>query len=95
MILKNTKIIARKTSVINELGMHARPASKIAQIAESAQSEVRLCVNSTKVDATSVIDILTLCAVKGTQIVVEIKNQEDVLILDQIVDFFEAGFGEK
>ena len=92
--MNNNELLARKTSVINKLGMHARPASKIALMAESAQSEVWLCTNSSKVDATSVIDILSLCAVKGTQVVIEIENQEDNGILDQIVDFFEAGFGE-
>ena len=92
--MKNSRIIARSTSVKNELGMHARPASKIAQIADLAKSDVWLCANSTKVDATSIIEILTLCAVKGTKIVIEIENQEDIMFLDQIVDFFEAGFGE-
>ena len=75
--------------------MHARPASKIAQIAEAAKSDVWICANSTKVDATSIIDILTLCAVKGTKIVIEIENREDIMVLDQIIDFFETGFGEK
>ncbi|MBC8440293.1 MAG: HPr family phosphocarrier protein [Deltaproteobacteria bacterium] len=74
--------------------MHARPASKIAQMVDSAQSGVWLCANSTKVDAASIIDILTLCAVKGTKIVIEIENQEDMMILERIFDFFEAGFGE-
>ncbi|MCD4719883.1 MAG: HPr family phosphocarrier protein [Desulfobacula sp.] len=92
--MKNKGIIARRTSVINELGMHARPASKIAQIAELAQSDVWLCANSIKVDATSIIDILTLGAVKGTKILIKIENQEDRVVLDQIIDFFEAGFGE-
>ncbi|CCK79614.1 HPr family phosphocarrier protein [Desulfobacula toluolica] len=92
--MKNSEIITRKTLVKNELGMHARPASKIAQMAELAQSDIWLCANSTKVDATSIIDILTLCAVKGTRIVIEIENQEDMVILDRIVDFFETGFGE-
>jgi phosphocarrier protein len=92
--LKNSRIIARKTSVKNELGMHARPASKIAHLAGLAQSDVWLCGNATKVDATSIIDILTLCAVKGTQIVIEIENQEDIAVLDQIFNFFETGFGE-
>ncbi len=92
--MNNSEIIARKTSVKNELGMHARPASQIARFAESAQHEVWLCVDSVRVDATSIIDILTLCAVKGTIIVVEIESQEDMVVLDQIVDFFEAGFGE-
>jgi len=92
--LKDKKIIARRTSVKNELGMHARPASKIAQIVDAAYSDVWLYANSTKVDAASIIDILTLCAVKGTKIVIEIENQEDMMILEQIFDFFESGFGE-
>ena len=92
--MKDRRIITRRTSVKNELGMHARPASKIAQMVDSAHSDVWLCANSTKVDAASVIDILTLCAVKGTKIVIEIENQEDMMILEQIFDFFEAGFGE-
>jgi len=92
--LKDKKIIARRTSVKNELGMHARPASKIAQMVDSAHSDVWLCADSTKVDAASIIDILTLCAVKGTKIVIEIENQEDMMILEQILDFFESGFGE-
>jgi phosphocarrier protein HPr len=84
----------KATRVKNELGMHARPAGVIAKIAMTAQDEILLCANSDKVDATSIIDILTLGAVKGTKVVVEIENQEDVEILNQIIDFFEAGFEE-
>ena len=74
--------------------MHARPASQIAQMAEQASAGVWLCANDNKVDATSIIDILTLCAVKDTQVLIEIEDDSDVTILDQIVDFFEDGFGE-
>lgn len=74
--------------------MHARPASRIAQMAESAQFGIWLHANSIKVEATSTLDILTLCAVKGTDIMVEIESQKDVDVLNQIVDFFETGFGE-
>jgi phosphocarrier protein HPr len=92
--LENSGITARKTAVINELGMHARPAARIAQMAEQAQDEIRLCVDGNKVDATSVIDILTLCAVKGTRVLIEIDNKADTAVLEQIVDYFENGFGE-
>jgi phosphocarrier protein HPr len=92
--LNKIEIITRTTSVKNELGMHARPAAQIARFAEKATGEVSLCADTTKVDAQSIIDILTLGAVKGTHIVVEIGNTDDIEILEQIVDFFEAGFGE-
>ena len=92
--MENSGIRARKTIVKNELGMHARPAARIAQMAEAAQSDIWLCVSDAKVDATSIIDILTLSAVKGTQVMIEIENEADVSVLDRIVDFFEDGFGE-
>ncbi len=74
--------------------MHARPASQIAQMAENAVSEVWLKVDSQKIDASSIIDILAMCAVKGTQVKVEVNSEDDINILDQIVEFFEDGFGE-
>ena len=92
--MENDPVITRTTIVKNEFGIHARPASRIAQIAASARSDIWLNVNSKKVDASSIIDILTLSAVKGSQVVVEIADQTDQDILDQIVEFFEDGFGE-
>jgi phosphocarrier protein HPr len=86
--------LTRLTLVKNELGMHARPASQIALMAAAATGDIWMQVDSQKIDASSIIDILSLCAVKGTQISVEIDKPDDVLILDQIVDFFESGFGE-
>ncbi len=74
--------------------MHARPASTIAKLAADGRADIWLCVDANKVDATSIIDILTLCAVKGTQVLVEIEDEADVNILEQIVEFFEDGFGE-
>ena len=74
--------------------MHARPASQIAKLASSAMSEVWLKANENEVDATSIIDILTLGAIKGTKITVEIKDDQDMKVLDDIVNFFELGFGE-
>lgn len=74
--------------------MHARPASQIAQLAETASANVWLHTDSQKVDASSIIDILAMCAVKGTKVCVEVENMEDTDILNQIVSFFESGFGE-
>lgn len=94
MVLNDNDRFIRITGVVNDLGMHARPASRIAQIAETAKSDVWICVDRVKADAKSVIDILTLCAVKGTQITVQIADQTDKAVMDQIIDYFKSGFGE-
>ena len=92
---KGKNILMEKTTLVkNVLGIHAQPAGVIAKIANKAQNQVWLCAGLIKVDATSIVDILTLGAKKGTSIVVEIKNSEDIKVLDQIIDLFETGFGE-
>lgn len=85
---------SRQTKVVNALGMHARPAARIAEMAAAAQGNIRLSTDSTTVDASSIIDILTLCAVTGTQITIHTDDPEDSAVADGIKAFFDKGFGE-
>lgn len=86
--------LTREITVVNELGLHARPAAKIAELAAKSASNVWLIKNGEKVDASSVIDILSLCGTKGTRLIVQAERSEDKIILAQIVDLFEQGFKE-
>lgn len=86
--------MVHNTVVINDLGMHARPASQIAQIAMTAESEIWLSDGNTKVDASSIIDILTLCAKKGSRILIQAESFEDAAVVDKIKTLFDDGFGE-
>ena len=86
----------KKTVIVkNEFGIHARPAGAISKIANLAKGVIYLCVNSNKADASSLIDILTLGAVKGSKVVIEIEDKKDVVKLDKICELFESGFGEQ
>jgi len=84
----------KTATVINELGLHARPAARIAAIANEAQSDVWLYKNGEQADATSIIDILSLACFKGTVVTLEINNPADAPVLNKIIDFFERGFEE-
>ena len=90
--LKND--LTRTLTVVNELGLHARPAARIAAIAGEARSDVRLCKNGEQADATSIIDILSLACFKGTVVTLEITNTADMPVLNKIIDLFERGFEE-
>lgn len=86
--------VSRQTIVLNDLGMHARPAAKIAQMAMTATKNIWLSNGSTQVDASSIIDILTLCAKKGARIHIQAESSRDTAVLEQIKAFFDSGFGE-
>ena len=80
--------------IINELGLHARSAARIAEMALHAKSNVWITKEEETVDAKSIIDMLTLACAKGSKITVAIESGSDIDILNNIVQLVEAGFGE-
>lgn len=88
------KPLSRQVEIRNELGLHARSAARIAQIAQTAQSNVWIARDHESVDAKSIIDMLTLACAKGTVITVSIDAKRDMDVLDRIIALVEDGFGE-
>ena len=81
-------------TIKNELGLHARSAAQIANIAGTSAGKVWLKKDDQKADASSIIDILTLACEKGTKIQIIIEDLADINTLDAIVDLIDRGFGE-
>ncbi len=92
--MKKKAVLCLRTAIVNDLGMHARPAAKIAEMAMAAKGNIWLSNGSLKVDASSIIDILTLSAVKGTDIEIEAQDMDDEQTIQDIKTFFDIGFGE-
>jgi phosphocarrier protein HPr len=90
----NNRVIAKDIVVINELGLHARSAAKIAELAKNAKSKVWVQKDNEKVDAKSIIDILTLACEKGSKIQIIVEDASDKTVLDSIVRLAVNGFGE-
>ncbi|MCK5313364.1 MAG: HPr family phosphocarrier protein [Desulfobacteraceae bacterium] len=93
--IKKKESLSHNITIKNLLGIHARPAAKIAEIVKKAKQNVWLSTQDSKVDAGSIIDILSLGGCMGTKILVEIETHEDIDILKMICDLFESRFGEE
>ncbi len=79
---------ARTVIVGSAVGLHARPASLIAQAAGDLDVDVFLSVEGEEpVDASSAMMIMTLGAERGAQVTVESEDQSAV---DTIADMVEA-----
>jgi phosphocarrier protein len=85
---------SRSLSIVNDLGLHARSAAKLAQLAGEATSGVWIMKNGDAADATSMLDILTLACPKGTTITVSIDDEADMPVLERICALVRSGFGE-
>ena len=86
--------MSKTVVIVNELGLHARSAAKIARLAQQATSDVWLEFDGEQADATSIIDMLSLGCPQGTTVTVAISEGQDINILDALVDLIKSGFEE-
>lgn len=91
---KSAKELSRNVIIINEFGLHARSAARIAELVQNAKSKVWIIKDGKRVDASSIIDILTLACGKGSNITLTINSWSDIDILNAIVQLIERGFEE-
>ena len=87
-------IKSRTVIIVNDLGLHARAAAKLAQLAEKAGQGIWIQKNGDTADATSMLDIMALNCPKGTEITVSIDDEADMETLERIVELIRSGFGE-
>jgi phosphotransferase system HPr (HPr) family protein len=86
--------LSRNIVITNELGLHARPAAMIAKLAQKAQTNIWIVKNGAKVDAASIIDILSLGCVKGTELTFLTEHKNDVGVIDEIIGLIKNGAGD-
>jgi phosphocarrier protein len=86
--------LSRELLIVNELGLHARSAAKIAALAKNAAAGVWLIKGGQAADAASIIDLLSLACSKDTVITLKVDSPSDRAILDRIAALIENGFGE-
>lgn len=86
--------LSRELLIVNELGLHARSAAKIAAIAKSAAAGVWVIKDGQAADAASIIELLSLACPKDSAITLKVDSPSDRVILDRIAALIENGFGE-
>lgn len=80
-------------TIINKAGLHARAASKLAQVTAKYSSDVRIG-HSKMVDGKSILSLMMLAAVKGTEITVEVEGDDEKQAMEAIVGLINDRFGE-
>lgn len=88
----STDFEVRIVCVMNEQGLHARPAARLAQEAQKFTAEIAIIQGSQQVDAKSILDILTLAARHGTSLELRAKGDDARQALDCLADMFKKRF---
>jgi phosphocarrier protein HPr len=81
--------------VVNALGMHARPAAKVVNTALKFASDVHIQHNGQRVNAKSIMGLLTLAAARGSRVTVTCKGPDASAAMDAVRALFADGFGDE
>ncbi|WP_432738419.1 HPr family phosphocarrier protein [Maridesulfovibrio sp. FT414] len=87
--------VVRKVVVANQLGLHARPAARLAQEAQNFGSEIAIVCDDQEIDAKSILDILTLAAAQGSTLELRADGDDAQAALDCLEELFKTRFGEE
>ena len=80
--------------IVNRLGLHARAASKLVQLASQFPCEVTVSRDDQRANAKSVMGVLLLCGAKGTHVTIEATGDSAAVVVQKIGELIRNRFGE-
>lgn len=78
----------------NQVGLHARPATFFIQKANEFKSTVWVEKEERRVNAKSLLGVLSLGIVGGTEIRIIVDGPDEEAALGALVELVETGFGD-
>ena len=88
-------MIKQTVSIVNKLGMHARPSAMVVTEASRFQSEVWLTKNGQRINGKSIMGVMMLAAEMGSEIEIEVTGPDEEDSLAALVKVIASGFGEE
>jgi phosphocarrier protein len=88
-------MLKKKITIKNKLGIHARAAVKFVNVANRFRSSVKIEKDGNEIDGKSILGILTLAAVQGTEIVLKVSGKDEDRALSALLELINNKFLEK
>jgi phosphocarrier protein len=87
-------VIERPATIVNQEGLHARPAARIVRLASSFTSEIEIMKDGVGVNAKSIMGVMMLAAECGSQITIRADGPDAEQALAALAELVASGFGE-
>jgi phosphocarrier protein HPr len=87
-------VIERQATIVNQEGLHARPAARIVRLASTFESEVELAKDGLEVNGKSIMGVMMLAAECGSSITIRANGPDADAAVQALAELVESGFGE-
>lgn len=87
-------MIEEKVKIINDAGLHTRPAATIVKLAAKYNSDFYIIKDGISINGKSIIGVMTLAAEKGSEVTLSFEGDDEAEAAKIIIDYFNRGFDE-
>ena len=84
----------RQVTIVNKLGIHARPAAEIVKTCARFKSAITIIRDELEVNAKSIMGVMMLAAEQGAVITIRADGPDEEAALDALAALIAAKFGE-
>ncbi len=84
----------RTVTIINKLGIHARPAAEIVKTAARFKSQITIIRDDLEVNGKSIMGVMMLAAECGSTVLIRAEGEDADAALDALAVLVAARFGE-
>jgi phosphocarrier protein len=88
-------MVERTVTIVNKLGLHARPAAEIVKTASRFRAEVTLIRDDLEVNGKSIMGVMMLAAEHGSSLLLRAEGPDAEQALDALSTLIANKFGER
>ena len=87
-------MIEKTVKIVNNAGLHTRPAATIVKLASKYKCEFFISKDGLNINGKSIIGVMTLAAEMGSDILLTFDGEDEKEASEEISDYFNRGFDE-
>ncbi|WP_075187255.1 HPr family phosphocarrier protein [Teredinibacter haidensis] len=84
----------KQIQIINKLGLHARAATKLANLSNRFSSRIEVVAKGKATDAKSIMSLMLLAASKGTDITLRTDGEDEEAAMGALIELINNRFDE-
>jgi len=88
-------VLTRKVKIINKHGLHLRAAGRFVETASKFRADIRVRKDNKEADGKSIMDMMTLGAEKGSDLVLMASGEDAEEALRSLEQLINDKFGEE
>ena len=87
-------MLTQEIEIVNKLGLHARAAAKLVNLATGFEAEVEIEKDGRRVNGKSIMSVMMLAASQGSRLTLHVDGSDEHEAMTQVVELINARFGE-